>query len=181
MTTEDRLKRLFAASPEQMEAIDGILESGVPERPVATAGPRLMGMSASAKLLGVSPRDTLWQDDQSRIATKDRSVARQFPAPSLRFGGHCRRPKKSWLSPTDIQSVIRPLNKIGFHIRSSANSWNTKVSNSRNHTRLRPGFRKMCLYDVFVFCSPNFGKFAMSPQKSTQNERNPKNTNQKRP
>ena len=60
MNSEDRLKRLFAASPEQMEAIDGILESGIQEKPMATSGPLLMGMSASAKLLGVS-RATLWR------------------------------------------------------------------------------------------------------------------------
>ena len=51
---------MFAASPEQMEAIDDILESGFPKRPVGTPGPLLMGMSASARLLGVS-RATLWR------------------------------------------------------------------------------------------------------------------------
>ena len=60
MNTEDRLKRLFATSPEQMKAIDGILESGIHEKPIATSGPLLMGMFASAKLLGVS-HATLWR------------------------------------------------------------------------------------------------------------------------
>jgi predicted DNA-binding transcriptional regulator AlpA len=61
MNTEERLKRLFAASPEQVEAIDGILESGViREKATATTGPLLLGMTASAKLLGVS-RATLWR------------------------------------------------------------------------------------------------------------------------
>ena len=60
MTTEERLKRLFAASPEQMQAIDGILEAGVREKPRVTTGPLLMGMTASAQLLGVS-RATLWR------------------------------------------------------------------------------------------------------------------------
>ena len=60
MTTEERLKRLFAASPEQMQAIDGILESGVREKSRVTTGPLLMGMTASAQLLGVS-RATLWR------------------------------------------------------------------------------------------------------------------------
>ena len=69
MTTEDRLKRLFAASPEQMEAIDGILEFGVQKRPMATPGPLLMGMSASAKLLGVS-RATLWRMIKAGRLTK---------------------------------------------------------------------------------------------------------------
>jgi len=43
-----------------MLAIDGILESGVQEKPMVTSGPLLMGMTASAKLLGVS-RATLWR------------------------------------------------------------------------------------------------------------------------
>jgi predicted regulator of amino acid metabolism with ACT domain len=60
MTTEERLKRLFVASPEQMQAIDGILEAGVREKPSVTTGPVLMGMTASAQLLGVS-RATLWR------------------------------------------------------------------------------------------------------------------------
>ena len=60
MNTEERLKRLFAASPEQTQAIDGILESGIREKPMAMSGPLLLGMTASAKLLGVS-RATLWR------------------------------------------------------------------------------------------------------------------------
>jgi hypothetical protein len=60
MNIEERLKRLFAATPEQLRAIDGILESGICEKPVVTSGPLLLGMSASAKLLGVS-RTTLWR------------------------------------------------------------------------------------------------------------------------
>ena len=60
MNTEDRLKRLFAASAEQTQAIDGILENRIPERPPMTLGPLLLGMSAAAKLLGVS-RVTLWR------------------------------------------------------------------------------------------------------------------------
>jgi predicted DNA-binding transcriptional regulator AlpA len=60
MNTEERLKRLFAASSEQMQAIDGILESGIREKPMVTSGPLLLGMTASAKLLGVS-RATLWR------------------------------------------------------------------------------------------------------------------------
>ncbi len=60
MNIEERLKRLFAATPEQLRAIDGILESGILEKPVVTSGTLLLGMSASAKLLGVS-RTTLWR------------------------------------------------------------------------------------------------------------------------
>jgi len=69
MNSEDRLKRLFAASPEQMEAIVGILEFGVQKRPMATPGPLLMGMSASAKLLGVS-RATLWRMTKAGLLQK---------------------------------------------------------------------------------------------------------------
>jgi predicted DNA-binding transcriptional regulator AlpA len=61
MNTEERLKRLFAASPDQMGAIDSILESGIiREKTTETTGPLLLGMTASAKLLGVS-RATLWR------------------------------------------------------------------------------------------------------------------------
>ncbi len=60
MNAEERLKRLFAASPKQLQVIDGILESGIQENPKPTAGPLLMGMTASANLLGVS-RATLWR------------------------------------------------------------------------------------------------------------------------
>jgi predicted DNA-binding transcriptional regulator AlpA len=61
MNTEERLKRLFAASPEQMVAIDGILESGIASKKTTEpTGPLLLGMTASANLLGVS-RATLWR------------------------------------------------------------------------------------------------------------------------
>ena len=60
MNTEERLKRLFEASPEQIRAIDGILEGNIQKPPTQTAGPLLMGMTASAKFLGVS-RTTLWR------------------------------------------------------------------------------------------------------------------------
>jgi hypothetical protein len=60
MNTEERLKRLFAASPEQLKAVDDILESGVPKKTSIVSGPLLLGMTASAKLLGVS-RATLWR------------------------------------------------------------------------------------------------------------------------
>jgi hypothetical protein len=69
MNTEERLKRLFEASPEHLQAIDNILESGIPERPMPTSGPLLMCMSASAKLLGVS-RATLWRMTKAGILQK---------------------------------------------------------------------------------------------------------------
>jgi excisionase family DNA binding protein len=60
MSTEERLKRLFAASPEQLGAIDGILEGKFQIRAMDTDGPLLMGMMAAAEFLGVS-RTTLWR------------------------------------------------------------------------------------------------------------------------
>ena len=69
MNSEDRFKRLFAASPEQLEAIDSILEFGIQKRPMASTGPLLMGMSASTKLLGVS-RATLWRMTKAGLLQK---------------------------------------------------------------------------------------------------------------
>lgn len=60
MSTEERLKRLFAASPEQLGAIDSILDGKFQMRATETVGPLLMGMMAAAKFLGVS-RTTLWR------------------------------------------------------------------------------------------------------------------------
>ncbi len=60
MNTEERLKRLFEASPEQIGAIDSILDGKIQKPPPQTIGPLLMGMTASAKFLGVS-RTTLWR------------------------------------------------------------------------------------------------------------------------
>jgi excisionase family DNA binding protein len=60
MSTEERLKRLFEASPEQLGAIDGILEGKFQTKAAEPVGPLLMGMKAAAKFLGVS-RTTLWR------------------------------------------------------------------------------------------------------------------------
>jgi predicted DNA-binding transcriptional regulator AlpA len=60
MNTDERLKKLLDASQEQLGAIDGILERRIPEQMPVHQGPLLMGMSASAKFLGVS-RATLWR------------------------------------------------------------------------------------------------------------------------
>lgn len=60
MSTEERLKRLFAASPEQLGAIDSILDGKFQMRTTESVGPLLMGMMAAAKFLGVS-RTTLWR------------------------------------------------------------------------------------------------------------------------
>ena len=52
-----------------MEAIDGILESGIQAKATATSGPLLMGMSAAATFLGVS-RVTLWRMIKGGMLTK---------------------------------------------------------------------------------------------------------------
>ena len=58
--SNDRLMRILQASPEQLTAIDrvldGTLEPAQPER----RGPFLLKMGAAASLLGVS-RPTLWR------------------------------------------------------------------------------------------------------------------------
>jgi hypothetical protein len=69
MNTEERLKRLFEASPEQLGAIDDILEGKIPKPPTQTVGPLLMGMTASANLLGVS-RATLWRMTKGGVLQK---------------------------------------------------------------------------------------------------------------
>lgn len=66
---EERLKRLFIASSEQLQAIDDILESGIQKKTMVTSGPLLLGMSDSAKLLGVS-RVTLWRMTKAGILQK---------------------------------------------------------------------------------------------------------------
>jgi len=60
MSTEERLKRLFDASPEQLAFVDKILEGKFQTTTVETVAPLLMGMKAAAKFLGVS-RTTLWR------------------------------------------------------------------------------------------------------------------------
>ena len=60
MNTDERLKKLLDASPEQLAAIDGVLARRITETFSPTQGPLLLGMSVSAKFLGVS-RATLWR------------------------------------------------------------------------------------------------------------------------
>ena len=69
MNTDERLKKLLDASPEQLGAINGILERRTSETFRVTQGPLLMGMSASAKFLGVS-RATLWRMIKARLLQK---------------------------------------------------------------------------------------------------------------
>jgi predicted DNA-binding transcriptional regulator AlpA len=60
MTMEQRLKLLLAASPEQIQAVDSILEGKAQKSITNESGPLLLGMNAAARFLGVS-RTTLWR------------------------------------------------------------------------------------------------------------------------
>lgn len=60
----ERLLKFLQATPEQQEAIDRIL-NGQPEPAKPASGPLLIGMSATAALLGVS-RATLWRMIKAR-------------------------------------------------------------------------------------------------------------------
>jgi excisionase family DNA binding protein len=69
MNTEERFKRLFDASPEQLAAIDSILEGKNQNNAKSSAGPLLMGMTAAAKFIGVS-RTTLWRMVENKSLEK---------------------------------------------------------------------------------------------------------------
>lgn len=56
----ERLIRFLQATPEQQAAIDQVLAGEPATTRRETSGPLLLGMSAGAKLLGVS-RATLWR------------------------------------------------------------------------------------------------------------------------
>lgn len=58
--SSERLLRLMAATQEQQEAIDRILEGKAEEPRPATRGPLLLMMGDAAELLGVS-RATVWR------------------------------------------------------------------------------------------------------------------------
>ena len=60
MNTDERLKLLLNAPPDQVNKIDAVLERRVPAHETEVQGPLLLGMGAGAKLLGVS-RGTLWR------------------------------------------------------------------------------------------------------------------------
>ena len=65
----ERLLKFLQATPEQQAAIDRILEGRMEAARPAPTGPLLLGMGASAKLLGVS-RPTLWRMIKAGRLTK---------------------------------------------------------------------------------------------------------------
>ncbi len=58
--SNERMLKILQADPEKLEQIDRLLEGRTWENDEAPRGPLLLGMSAAAKLLGVS-RATLWR------------------------------------------------------------------------------------------------------------------------
>ena len=60
LSSNDRMLKLLQAPPEQIEAIDRILNGEPPPKSRVLDGPALLGSSAAARLLGVT-RGTLWR------------------------------------------------------------------------------------------------------------------------
>ena len=59
-TANERLLKLLHAPPDQLEAVDRILNGEPPPKPRVLEAPLLLGMGDAARLLGVS-RGTLWR------------------------------------------------------------------------------------------------------------------------
>ncbi len=60
VSTDERFRKLLEATPQQLEVVDRVLQGWFPQEGNASEGPLLLGMTAAAKLLGVS-RATLWR------------------------------------------------------------------------------------------------------------------------
>ncbi|MCX7010186.1 MAG: helix-turn-helix domain-containing protein [Kiritimatiellaeota bacterium] len=60
MNTDERLKLLLNAPPDQLDKVDAVLERRAPAFEKEVTGPLLLGMGAGAKFLGTS-RGTLWR------------------------------------------------------------------------------------------------------------------------
>lgn len=58
--SNERLMRILQASPEQLAAIDRVLNGTAATQAPTTSGPLLMMVTDAAKLLGVS-RATIWR------------------------------------------------------------------------------------------------------------------------
>ena len=86
MNSEERLKKLFGASSEQLAVIDSILEGKTLNAPEPT-GPLLMKVGKSAKFLGVS-RTTFWRIRKKRELQKVEVL-----------------PGSSWLRRSDLEAI----------------------------------------------------------------------------
>lgn len=60
MSTDERLRKLLEATPEQLAIVDEILDGKNLAKPVEATGPLLMAKGVAAKFLGVG-RATLWR------------------------------------------------------------------------------------------------------------------------
>ncbi len=65
----EQLMKFLQATPEQQKHIERILDGNGPDQPPPPTGPLLLGMSAAAKLAGVS-RATIWRMCKARRLTK---------------------------------------------------------------------------------------------------------------
>ena len=59
-TANERLLKILQASPDQLQAVDRVLDGELPFEPRVLDAPLLLGMGDAARLLGVS-RGTLWR------------------------------------------------------------------------------------------------------------------------
>jgi len=83
MNTDDRFKKLLAATPEQLMTIDALLNNEV-SHPAPQPDMRLLTFSSAAKELGVS-RQTVWRMvREGRLLTKETRANRyRIPAAAL--------------------------------------------------------------------------------------------------
>ena len=65
----ERLMKFLQATPEQQKQIERILDGKGPDQQLPATGPLLLGMSAAAKLAGIS-RATLWRMCQAQRLKK---------------------------------------------------------------------------------------------------------------
>jgi len=77
VSTDERLRKMLEASPQQLEVVDRVLHGWFPQQSQCFEGPLLMGMSAAAKLLGVS-RPTLWRMVKAGRLEKVEVLPRSF-------------------------------------------------------------------------------------------------------
>ena len=60
VTPHERMMKLLQATPEQIEAVDRVLDGELPPEPRVLDAPVLLGVGDAARLLGVS-RGTFWR------------------------------------------------------------------------------------------------------------------------
>jgi hypothetical protein len=147
-------------SSEQTEAIDGILELGIPKKPVPILGPLLMGMLAAAKFLGVS-RVTLWRMIKAECCQKLKFCPALFGyvAPIWRPSP----PDKGKSQRDSIWSSI--FERIKFLIL-----WTETQSGERNKMAelIQAAFMQNPLVPLLVFVRQYFSMLPNITQKATK-------------